>query len=166
MYYQDLRNIFIWQGKECTNYLQENNEFAKLRALRTYVPTCLLCLPAQHANVLCVPTCLVCLHAHMPTCLACSHTNMSCMLTCSCVTVPCMPIGSRAIIINNKNKLLVLCLFLWNKTVVHFCISLTRQKEAFRECYGKLCTLKRFDFCLSIDLRVIFKWLKNVGNGL
>ena len=26
-------------------------------------------------------------------------------------------------------------------------------------CYDKLCTIKWFDFCLSITLRDIFKWL-------
>ena len=25
MYYQDLRNLFKWPDKECTNYLQENS---------------------------------------------------------------------------------------------------------------------------------------------
>ena len=49
MYNQDLSNIFIWQGKECTNYLQENSESTKLRALRAHM---LMCQRALRAYVL------------------------------------------------------------------------------------------------------------------
>ena len=44
------------------------------------------------------------------------------------------------------------------KTVVHSWISLTSQKPLMG-VMTKLCTIKWFDFCLSITLTVIFKWL-------
>ena len=55
---------------------------------------------------------------------------------------------------------IVLCLF----PIVHSCISLTSQKPqmgAMTQYNGctMVCTIKWFDFCLSITLRVIFKWL-------
>ena len=98
---------------------------AKLRTLRTHVPTCLACL-CDH-----MPTCLECSSGHVPTCLeylstliayvlicqhvlraylscvltfsranlpcvlTCSRTNVSCMLTCSCAIVFCGIMWSR-----------------------------------------------------------------------
>ena len=149
-YYKDYKNILLFAL--CFD------ESAKLRALRARVPTCLVCLRAYVPCVLpCSrPMCLACLRDYMITCscLACLRVNVSCVL--------CVPTWSRAITTNDKYRFSITCFpyifvivfFLWNKTVVHSCISLT-----FNGCYDKLCTMKWFDFCLSIGLRVIFKWL-------
>ena len=93
--------------------------------LRAHVPTFLVCLSAL------VSACLACLRAHVPTCFACSRGNVPCML--------CVPTCSRAITTNDKNKFSITCFpyilwlffafFLWNKTVVNSCISLTSQKS-------------------------------------
>ena len=45
---------------------------------------------------------------------------------------------------------------------LYFCY----QAEAFNGCYEKLCKIKWFDFCMSITLRVIFKWLVNGGRWI
>ena len=97
----------------CKRTLYVHFKSAKLRALCAPVPTCLACLRAP------VPTCLVCLRLHLP-----------CVL--------CVPTCSSVIAINTKNKSSITCFsyilwlffvfFLWNKTVVDFCISLTRRK--------------------------------------
>ena len=140
-----------------------------LTCSRAYVPFVLTCsrnivpcvLTCSRVYVPCVlpcsrPMCLACLRDYMITCscLACLRVNVSCVL--------CVPTWSRAITTNDKYRFSITCFpyifvivfFLWNKTVVHSCISLT-----FNGCYDKLCTMKWFDFCLSIGLRVIFKWL-------
>ena len=94
-------------------------------ALRAYMLTCLPCFCA-HA-----PMCLVCLGAHVSMCLACLHAHY---LACLHAHVQACP---RAKTSNNKNKFSITCLpcicvivlsffFLWNKTVVHSCIALTR----------------------------------------
>ena len=127
-------------------------ESAKLRTLRAHVPACLACLRAH------VPTCLACLRAHVPTCfaclpdhvstcLACLRAHVSTYLACLRAHVPTwlarlvahVSTYSCAITTNNKNKFSVICFpnifvivlsffFLWNKTVVHSCIALTRRK--------------------------------------
>ena len=40
-----------------------------------------------------------------------------------------------------------------------YILALLLPAEAFNGCYDRLCTIKWFDLCLSITLRVIFKWL-------
>ena len=99
------------------------------RALCAYVLKC------QHALRAYVRTCQSVLRVYVLTCsrlacFACSHANVYCML--------CMLTCSHAITTNNKDKcsitcfpdifVIVLCFFLWNKTLVHFYISLTSQK--------------------------------------
>ena len=83
------------------------------RVLRVYmrlVPTCLAWLRAQ------VSTCSACLRAHVPTCLACLHANVPCVFF--------VPTCLRAHIF-----VIVLSFFwLWNKTVIHSYIALTRRK--------------------------------------
>ena len=89
-------------------------ESAKLRALRVHVPTCLACL-----------------RAHVPCVLKCQR-----VLRAFCAYVP---MCSRAITTNNKKKFSIICFLyifvivlsffsLWNKTVIHCCIALTRRK--------------------------------------
>ena len=51
-------------------------DFAKLRALLSHVPTCLVCLPAH------VPKCLACLRTYVPTFLACLCAQMLTCLAC------------------------------------------------------------------------------------
>ena len=53
----------------------------------------------------------------------------------------------------------------FENSVVHSCISLTRQKPLMG-CYDKFCAIKWFDFCLGRTLRVIFKWLVNGGRWI
>ena len=52
-------------------------------------------------------------------------------------------------IANNKNK-----------------FSITSFPFSFNGCYDKFGTIKWFDFCLSMTLRVNFKWLIKRGDGL
>ena len=96
-----------------------------LACLHAHMPTCFACLRAH------VPMCLVCLGAHVSMCLACLHAHY---LACLHAHVQACP---RAKTSNNKNKFSITCLpcicvivlsffFLWNKTVVHSCIALTR----------------------------------------
>ena len=137
-----------------------------------YVLTC-LCLHALCAYVLCayMLMCLVCLHAYVPCMLTCQCVLYVYVLTCQHLFMLCMSTSSHAITTNDKDKFSITCFrtFLWlffvfflrNKnccTFLHF----SYQSEAFNGCYDKLCTMKWFDFCLSITLRVIFKWLIKV----
>ena len=127
-------------------------------ALRACVLTC--------SRVVCtyVLTCLVCFRAHIPTCLVYLRAHALRALRAHVLYVPTC---SRTIA-TNKDKFSIICfpyilvIFLcffpvkWNCcTFLHF----SYQSEAFNWCYDKLCTIKWFDFCLSITLRVIFKWL-------
>ena len=114
-----------------------------MRALRAHVPICLACLRTH------VPTGLACLRAHVLTCQRALRTFRAYIPTPTC---------SRAIITNNKNKCSIMFF-------LHFCdcsLSLSYEiciAEAFNGSYDKLCTIKWLDFCFSIILRVIFKWL-------
>ena len=105
-----------------------------LTCSRENVPCVLMC---SRANVSCVltltrETCLACLRAHVPTCLVC----FSCLHTYLRTYVPTY---LRAITANKKNKFSIICFtyifvivlssfFVWNKTVTHSCIALTRRK--------------------------------------
>ena len=87
----------------------------------------LACLTCPRANVFCV---FMCSCASVPTCLAClyaSRANVSCVLTCPSINAPCVffvPTCLRAHIF-----VIVLSFFcLWNKTVIHSYIALTRRK--------------------------------------
>ena len=128
------------------------------RALRAYVLTCQRVLRAY------VLTCQRALCAYMLTYIACLRANLPTCLTWFCAYVP---MCSSAIITNNKNKFSIICFpcifvivlsffFIWNKAVIHFCIALTMRKPLTGAMTD--CTIKWFDFCLSITLRVVIKW--------
>ena len=99
-----------------------HNESAKLRVLRAHVLCVLTC---SHANVSCVitclralradvPTCLACLRADVPACLACLRAHQPTCLACSralCAVRAYVPTCSSAIA-TNKNKFLLICVFL------------------------------------------------------
>ena len=115
-----------------------------LACLRTHVPACLACFCAY------VPTCLAFLLVHVPTCLVCFSCLRVYMLTCynyKKFSVICFPyIFVIVLSFSCEIKLLyILVLFLTG--------------EAFNRCYDRLCTIKWFDFCLSLTLSVIFEWL-------
>ena len=87
----------------------------KVESCMPYVLTC------QHALCAYVLTCQRALHAHVPTCLVCLRAHV---ITCSLANMPCvlcMPMCSRTITTNDKDKfsitcfpyifLIVLCLF-------------------------------------------------------
>ena len=71
---------------------------------------------------------------------------------------------------NNKNKFSItsfpyifvigLCLFSCEIKMLYIFA------EAFNGCYDKFGSIKWFDFCLSMTLRVNFKWLIKRGDGL
>ena len=162
--------------------------FMCLRANVSCVLTCsranvLYVLTCSRANVPCVFTCprasvpcvLTCSRANVLCVLVCSRANVSCVLTWSRTNILCVLTSSRAITTNNKNKfsvtslpyifVIALCLFPVKQnccTFLHFFY----QAEAFNRCSDKLCTIKWFDFCLSITLRVIFKWLIKDGRWI
>ena len=134
-----------------------------------------MCLTCLHAHV---PTCLACFRAHVPTCLASLQAHVPRCLTCLCVHVPtCLTCFAClcAHVINYKNKfsitcfpyifMILLCLFPMKENCCTFLHFLYRV-EAFSGCFDKLCTKKWFDFCLSITLRVIFKWLVKGGRWI
>ena len=132
------------------------------RVLRAYVLTCQLALSAYVLtckHVLCayVLTCQRALRAYVLTCQSALRALRAYVSTCS-----------RAVTANKKNKFSILCFpfifvialsffLLWNKTYIF--LHCSYQAEAFNGCYDRLCTIKWFDFCLSITLRVIFKVL-------
>ena len=111
-------------------------ESAKLRAVGAHVTTCLACLRVH------VLTCLACLRAHVTMCFTYTRANVSCVSTCSRTNMPCVfcvPTCSGAITTNDKDKFSITCFpyilwlffvfFLWNKTVLDSCISLSSQKS-------------------------------------
>ena len=101
-------------------------EPAKLRALRAPVPTCLTWLRAH------VPTCLACLCAHVPTWLACLRAHVpTCQRALRALrgyVLTCYNYRQQKYVFNNMFSLHFCHCSLWNKTVVHSCISLTRRK--------------------------------------
>ena len=136
-----------------------------LTCLRANVPCVLTCQRALCAYVLTCQRALRALRAHVPTCLACfacSRANVPCVL--------CAPTCSRDMTANNKNKFSItsfpyifvigLCLFSCEIKMLYIFA------EAFNGCYDKFGTIKWFDFCLSMTLRVNFKWLIKRGDGL
>ena len=106
-----------------------NLESAKLRISRAYVLTY---QRALYAHML---TCQRALRAHV---LTCQRAKVPCVLTCSRANVLCVPTCSRTMSTNDKVKFSITCFpyilwlffvfFPWNKTFVHFCVSLTSQK--------------------------------------
>ena len=121
------------------------------RSLRAYVLTCLVCLRVH------MPTCLACLSAHIPPCFACSRANVLTYLAYLHAHVPtylaCLLQIKISFLWHVLLRILILFLCLFpvkknNKTVyekstasrnisrniyfensvVHSCISLTRQK--------------------------------------
>ena len=97
--------------------------------LRAHVPTCLACLRAQVSTFSAclrahVPTCLASLRARVPTCFACLRAYVfTCQRTFRAFR-SYVPTCSRADIF-----VIVLSFFwLWNKTVIHSYIALTRRK--------------------------------------
>ena len=121
-------------------------ESAKLRALCAHMRTCFVCLCAL------VPTCFACLRAYVLTC--------QCVLLAFCAYVPTC---SRDVTTNSKKRFSIICF----PDIFVIVLSFSCQIKllflllipAFNECYDRLCKIKWFDFCLSITLRVIFKWL-------
>ena len=103
--------------------------FTYQRALYAHVLTC--------QRALCAHV-LTCQCAKVPCVLTCSRANVLCVLTCSRGNVLCVPTCSRTMSTNDKGKFSITCLpyilwlffviFPWNKTFVHFCVSLTSQK--------------------------------------
>ena len=110
------------------------------RVLCAHVPTC------QRALCAYVLTCQRLWHAHVLTCLRALRGHV---LSCQSIwrvyvlTYQCALRALRAYMLtcynwNDKDKFSITCFpyilrlffvfFLWNKTVVHFCISLTSQK--------------------------------------
>ena len=118
----------------------KSQESAKLGALCAHEPMYLTCLHDLE------PTCLVCLRTKVSCVLTCSYANVHCVLciqtclacfACSCGNVPCVlcvATCSRTIKIIFQLHVFLTFLwlffvfFLWNKTVVHSSISLTRWK--------------------------------------
>ena len=100
-----------------------------------------------------VPCVLQCSRVSVPCVLTCSRANVSCVLTCSRANVLCVLTRQRILYAlrtyvltcynykwpNDKDKFSITCFpyilwlffafFLWNKTVVNSCISLTSQKS-------------------------------------
>ena len=123
-----------------------------MRVLRAHVPTCLAYLRAH------VLTCLACLRAHMPTCLPCLRAHVPMCLACLRAHVPTCP----------HNHVLMPCVLTCQRALrglrayVLTCYN-TNDCSLFFSCeikaFGNFCTMKWFDFCLSITLRVTFKWL-------
>ena len=109
-------------------------------------------LTCSCANVFCVLTCLVALRAYVLTCRRALRAFCAYVPTCS-----------RDVTTNNKNKFSIICfpyifvIFLSFSCQIKLLFLLLI--PAFNECYDRLCKIKWFDFCLSITLRVIFKWL-------
>ena len=106
----------IWSLLNCVSHV--------LTCSRTNVPCMLTCSRANVPYVLTysranVPKCLACSRAHVPTCFACL-------------------LALRTMSTNDKVKFSITCcpyilwlffvFFPWNKTFVHFCVSLTSQK--------------------------------------
>ena len=120
---------------------------------------------------------LTCSHANMPFVLTCSLATVSCVLTCLRVNLLCVltceralrafcayvPTCSRDVTTNNKNKFSIICFPYIFVIVLSFSCQIKLLFllliPVFNECYDRLCKIKWFDFCLSITLRVIFKWL-------
>ena len=140
-----------------------------MRALHAHVPTRLACLRANVSYV------LTCSRANVSCVLTCSRASVPCVVTCSRANVSCVLTSPRAITTNNKNKFSITCLpYIF---VIDLCLFPVKQNcctflhffyqaEAFNGCYDKFCTIKWFDFCLSITLRVIFKWLIKDGRWI
>ena len=119
-----------------------------LACLRAHLPTCLACLRTH------VPTCLACLRAHVPTCIACLRAHVLTRLAC----FSCLPAYVLTIIYFPYIFVIFLSFFSSEIKLLHI-LTFSCQAEVFNGCCDRLCTIKWFDFCLSMTLRVIFKWL-------
>ena len=119
-----------------------------LACLRAHLPTCLACLRTH------VPTCLACLLAHVPTCIAWLLAHVLTRLAC----FSCLPAYVLTIICFPYIFVIVLSFFSCEIKLLYI-LTFSYQAEVFNGCCDRLCTIKWFDFCLSMTLRVIFKWL-------
>ena len=126
-----------------------------LTCSRAYVPCMLTCSRAY------VPSVLTCSRAYVPCVLTRSRAYVPCVLTCSRFYVPCMLTCSH-------NHVLMPCVLTCQRALrglrayVLTCYN-TNDCSLFFSCeikaFGNFCRMKWFDFCLSITLRVTFKWL-------
>ena len=101
-------------------------ESAKLRALRSHVPTCFSCSHALRAYVLTcqhvlrayVLTCQRVLHVYLLTCQLALRAHVPIFLTRLHANLSCVPTYLRALTSHNKNKFSMTCFpWIWNKTV-------------------------------------------------
>ena len=125
-----------------------------LACLRTYVPTCLPCFRAH------LPACLACFCAYEPTCLAFLFVHVPTCLVCfSCLRVYMLTCYNYKFSVICFPYIFVIVLSFACEIKPLYIPALFLTGEAFNRCYDRLCTIKWFDFCLSLTLSVIFEWL-------
>ena len=143
-----------------------------MRNLRAHVLTCLACSRSY------VPTCLECLRTHVQTCLGCLRAHVPCMPTCQCALRVYVLMCQRAYLACSRAHVLTcfLALFLSFPYEIKLCMKNAR-KTCRCDTTMSLDTfilniqlytpaIKWLDFCLSANLRVIFKSSINSGRWI
>ena len=170
--------MFYWSLLNCVPYVRTCERANVLCALKSSCPNVPCVHECSRATVPCVLTCscanmscaLTCSRANVSCMLTCLHANVPCVLTCSRVLRAQLIITS-----DNKNKLSMTC---FTQIFGTFCLSFSceiklhmkrarqvgisletfilriqyyipYQPKVFNGWHDKLCTIKKFDFCLS-----------------